>query len=247
MACLFSGLTVAPGIINYLDALPGGAAAEQPSSLFDREVYRHEAGYHALLSRPQGGPSVYSVHAELGRVMTKAATVIRHNAELQAAYEKVCELDERARQCSLADTGGWANQEVVFARALEDMFPLAKTILLGALARDECRGSHYKPEFAMPEIDATEPAERRRQAEAWCQRFEENNRKWLKTTVATLSPDGEPQLSYEEVDTSLIRPRPRLYGVVGGDVIEEVWKERETGAEATSSIAGELTAVTECA
>ena len=46
--------------------------------------------------------------------------------------------------------------------------------------RDECRGAHYKPEFAMPEITAAEPAERRRQAEAWCDRFEENNRKWLK-------------------------------------------------------------------
>ncbi len=65
--------------------------------------------------------------------MTKAATVIRHNAELQTAYEKVCELAERTKECPLADTGSWANQEVVFARALEDMFPLAKTILLGAL------------------------------------------------------------------------------------------------------------------
>ena len=77
----------------------------------------------------------------------------------------------------------------------------------------------------MPESTPTDPAERRRQAEAWCDRFEENNRKWLKTTIATLAPDGEPQLSYEDVDTSLIPPRPRLYGLVGGEVIEEVWKE----------------------
>jgi succinate dehydrogenase / fumarate reductase, flavoprotein subunit len=34
-------------------------------------------------------------------------------------------------------------------------------------------------------------------------------------------------LSYEDVDTTLIPPRPRLYGVVGGDVIERVWKERQ--------------------
>lgn len=114
---------------------------------------------------------------------------------------------------------------------LEDMLPLAKTILRGALARDECRGSHYKPDFAMPEIHATDPAERRRQAEAWCDHFEENNRKWLKSTIATLAADGEPQLSYEAVDTGLIRPRPRLYGAVGGDVIEQVWKEREANRE----------------
>ena len=107
------------------------------------------------------------------------------------------------------------------------MFPLAKAIVKGALLRDECRGAHYKPEFAMPDVAATDPAERRRQAEAWCDRFEENNSKWLKTTIADYSPDGGAQLSYEDVDTSLIPPRPRLYGVVGGEVIEEVWKERQ--------------------
>jgi len=111
------------------------------------------------------------------------------------------------------------------------MFPLARTILKGALARDECRGAHYKPEFALPQITAEGPADRRRQAEAWCRRFEENNRRWLKSTIAVLRPDGEPELSYEEVDTSLLPPRPRLYGVAGGAVIEEVWKQRKEGRE----------------
>ena len=134
---------------------------------------------------------------------------------------------ERAGHCSISDNGDWANQNVVFVRALEDMFPLAKTILQGALARDECRGAHYKPEFAMPSVDADQPAEQRRQAAAWCKQFDENNRKWLKTTVASLDGEGEPKLTYEDVDTSLISPRPRLYGVVGGQVIEQVWKERQ--------------------
>ena len=88
------------------------------------------------------------------------------------------------------------------------MFPIAKAILKGALARDECRGAHYKPDFDMPGIPAEDPAERRRQAEQWCDKFEEKNRKWLKTTIATVDAAGEPQLSYEDVDTSLI-PRAR--------------------------------------
>ena len=46
---------------------------------------------------------------------------------------------------------------MVFARALEDMFPLAKAILAAALRRDECRGAHYKPEFAMPDLAAVRP------------------------------------------------------------------------------------------
>jgi succinate dehydrogenase / fumarate reductase flavoprotein subunit len=232
VACIFSGLTVAPGVIAYIDNLPGKQAAEESSSLFDRAVYKHLAEYKALLARPDGGPNPYTLHLRLGQLMTKNATVMRHNPDLQAAYGQLCEMEEQARHCSLADHGSWANQNVVFARALQDMFPLAKTIVKGALLRDECRGAHYKPEFAMPDITAASAAQRRSQAEAWCDRFEENNRKWLKTTIAKLAPDGEPQITYEDVDTSIIPPRPRLYGIVGGEVIEEVWKERGQRSEA---------------
>jgi len=232
VACVFSGLTAAPGVANYVNHLPRHPADEERRSLFEGSQRRHEARYKAMLARPEGGPNPYRLHARLGELMTRVATAIRHNPELEAAYAEVCEMEEQARRASLSDRGDWANQNAVFARALEDMFPLAKTILRGALARDECRGAHYKPEFTMPQVDADDPAERRRQAEIWCQRFEENNRKWLKSTVARLSSDGEPQLSYEEVDTTLIPPRPRLYGVVGGELIEEAWNSRQATATA---------------
>ncbi len=235
VACLFSGLTVAPGIINYTTTLPAGLAAEQSSTLFDRAAYKENSRFQTMLARPTGGPSVFSIHAELGQLMTKYATVIRHNADLAQAYERVSELQEEAEACSLSDTGQWANQEVFFARALEDMFPLAKIILKGALARDECRGAHYKPEFAFPEITATDPIDRRREAVEWCEHFEENNRKWLKTTIATLDAEGEPRLTYEAIDTSLLAPRPRLYGILGGEIIEEVWKEREAAKQLAGS------------
>jgi succinate dehydrogenase / fumarate reductase, flavoprotein subunit len=227
VACLFSGLIVAPGIVNYVAGLSGHKASGA-ALLYDQAARKHEEHYHSLLNRDPGGPNPYHTHAELGDLMTRAATVVRHNGELAAAYQQICDLQERTRRASLSDTGTWANQDVVFLRALEDEFPLARTLVKGALLRDECRGAHYKPEFAMPEIVAADPAERRRQAVEWCDRFEANNRQWLKTTVASLSADGEPEISYEEVDTSLLRPRPRLYGVAGGEVIEQVWKERET-------------------
>jgi succinate dehydrogenase / fumarate reductase, flavoprotein subunit len=166
--------------------------------------------------------------------MTKAATVVRENGQLRAAIDKVNELAERVKNCALSDTGNWTNQNVLFLKSLRDMFPLAKAILAGALARDECRGAHYKPAFDMPGIDSdADPAEKRRQAERWCDAFEEKNRKWLKTTIAEFDADGNPSLSYEEVDTSLIPPRPRLYGLVGAEVIEEVWRERQSKKPAT--------------
>ncbi len=230
VACLFSGLTVAPGVITYVNNLSKRTAAEEPSSLYDRARAQRQAAYEALLARDGEGPNPYQLHRQLGDLMTKAATVIRHNDELRQAYQEVCEIQQQARRCGVADKGNWVNQNAVFVRVLQDMFPLARTILKGALARDECRGAHYKPEFALPPVEVADPAERRRQVEAWCDRFEENNRKWLKTTVAELSPEGEPQLSYEEVDTSLVPPRPRLYAVAGGELIEQAWQRRQAAA-----------------
>jgi succinate dehydrogenase / fumarate reductase, flavoprotein subunit len=95
----------------------------------------------------------------------------------------------------------------------------------------------FQARVCLGALTATEPAERRRQAEAWCDRFEANNAKWLKTTVAQWTGD-DVELSYEDVDTSLITPRPRLYGLVGADEIEKVWKERQAGRQSVASTDG---------
>lgn len=233
LSCIFDGLIVAPGLAQLLATLPQ-SAADQPASLFEQAVRKHAEAYERLLRQPAGGENPYLLHQQLGDVMTRAATVVRRNDQLAEALEAVLQLAERAQHCSLSDTGNWTNQNVVFTRSLIDMFPLAEAILRGALARDECRGAHYKPEFAMPSLHATDPGARHVEAEQWCDRFEENNRRWLKTTVATWT-GKTAQLAYEEVDTSLIPPRPRLYGLVGAEVIEQVWKERTQSAPAIAT------------
>jgi succinate dehydrogenase / fumarate reductase flavoprotein subunit len=48
--------------------------------------------------------------------------------------------------------------------------------------------------------------------------------------MARHTPDG-PDISYEEVDTSLIPPRPRTYGLKGAEIIEEVWRQRAQSPE----------------
>ena len=237
LSCIFSGLFVAPSIVSATGSKP--APAE--SRLFEAALRRQEQRHESLLSKRGGDENPYALHQDLGSLMTRVATVVRRNEQLVAAYGEVCDLEARWRRCSLSDSGNWTNQNVVFTKSLGDMFPIAKLILKGALLRDECRGAHFKPAFSMPGIAATDPVEQRREAEEWCDRFEENTRKWLKSTVARHGADGHPQISYEDIDTSLIPPRPRLYGLVGGDVIEEVWKERSqrkaTGLAAKAAVA----------
>ncbi len=247
LSCIFSGLVLAPGLETLLKGQKQ-AASELPSSLFDGARKLHQTRHDNLLKRSGGGENPYLIHQQLGDIMTKAATVVRRNDQLEAALGTVHDLYAKAKKCSLSDTGTWTNQNVVFTKALLDMFPLALTILKGALQRDECRGAHFKPAFAFSSLTATEPDARRREAEAWCDRFEANNAKWLKSTIAQWTGD-DVEITYEDVDTSLIAPRPRLYGLVGAEDIEKVWKERVAAREASSNgngshVAGKLAAAT---
>ncbi|TWU25156.1 Fumarate reductase flavoprotein subunit [Novipirellula galeiformis] len=233
LSCIFTGLFTGPSIVNYANNQSGGAN-DVPASVLSAAVETQTKRHQDLLTgHPGRDENPYLIHQELGDLMTRVATVVRRNDQLSDAVEKIQDLHQRAMGVSLSDTGSWTNQNVIFAKSLQDMFPLAKTILKGALQRDECRGAHFKPDFQKPPLTAEDPTERRQQAEEWCDAFEENNRKYLKTTVASWNQETQmPDLAYEDVDTSLIPPRPRLYGLVGAEEIEEVWNKRAQKAVA---------------
>lgn len=235
LSCIFTGLFVAPCVKTMIESLDVSAHDEKFDSLHTGAQAVKQQEHNELLHRSGGKENPYVIHQQLGDAMQRAVLVVRNNKDLTDAYDKVCELAVRASKCSLSDTGNWTNQNIMFTKSLIDMFWVAKALVKGALQRDECRGAHYKPEFSMAGIETTDPAEQKQQAEAWCDAFEEKNRKWLKSTIATFDSDGELTLSYEDVDTSLIPPRPRLYGMVGGEAIVEAWKRRKTEGVATAS------------
>ena len=122
--------------------------------------------------------------------MTEHVTVTRINRNLQMADGKIRALQERYKKINLSDRTKWSNQTLNFARELENMIILARVVTLGALARNESRGAHYKPDF--PERDDVN---------------------WLTTTRAKWV-NNDIQLAYEPVDISLIKPRPRRYDAV---------------------------------
>ncbi|MEM9587801.1 MAG: succinate dehydrogenase flavoprotein subunit, partial [Planctomycetota bacterium] len=147
LSCIFTGLFTGSSIVNFAESQKGSAADVEPS-LLESAVAEQQARHDGLL---KGGSdsdeNPYLIHQELGDLMTRVATVVRKNDQLQDALGKVNELHQRANKVSLSDSGNWTNQNVIFAKALQDMFPIAKSILAGALNRDECRGAHYKPDF----------------------------------------------------------------------------------------------------
>ncbi|MCZ6683512.1 MAG: succinate dehydrogenase flavoprotein subunit [Planctomycetota bacterium] len=221
LSCIFSGLIVAPTIENYLKSRRA-SVRDVAASVFDAAVRLHRDRHDEMVART-GDENAYALHEELGRIMTAGVTVVRHNKKIEETLAKLDEIAERFRRCPLADKGDWTNQNLSFTRALGDMIILARAITLGALRRDECRGAHYKPEFTIPELDPENGGDLKAQARSWCKAFKSNIDRFLKTTLAEHTPEG-PRISSEEVDTSLIPPRPRTYGLKGAEDIERIWR-----------------------
>jgi len=179
VSCIYGGFVSGPNATAYAKNLEaaegdGGHAAE---------LTRQREINNALLNN-KGTENPFKLWRELGSTMTEHATVIRYNKGLRQADQKIVELLDRFKNVNLSDKSQWANTSFAFARQLKNMLELSRAITLGALLRDESRGSHYKPDFP-----------------------DRNDEKFLKTTKAafTGAPEG-PRFEYEEVDIQYIKP-----------------------------------------
>ncbi len=185
VSCIYGGMVAGPAAILYSRGLEKGCESA-PSSLFDAEQRRQQHINESLLHQ-EGTENPMTIWREMGDWMTEHVTVMRSNKDLERTDSKLLELLERYKQINISDRSSWSNQTLNFCRELYNMLVLARVITLGALARNESRGAHYKPEY--PERD---------------------DANWLKTTRASYQC-GKIQLTYEPVDTSSIPPRARRY------------------------------------
>lgn len=185
VSAIYGGMIAGPKAVEYVKGLKK-SVQDISSSVFDSFHKKQTDKYESLLGM-SGTENAYVIHKELGEWMTANMTVVRHNAKLEATIGKIKELKERYHNINMSDTSRWNNQGVAFTRQLWNMLELSEAMTLGGLMRNESRGAHYKPEFP-----------------------ERNDEEFLKTTKATWTPEG-PQISYDEVDVSLIPPRIRDY------------------------------------
>jgi succinate dehydrogenase / fumarate reductase, flavoprotein subunit len=185
VSCIFGGGIAGPAAVKYARNMEKGTESVS-ASVFEAEQKRQEGKNRALLSN-DGTENPLTIWKEMGEIMTEHVTVTRVNKNLETAHTKLRELQERFHRVNLNDRTQWSNQTLNFTRELENMLLLARVITLGALARNESRGAHYKPDYS-----------------------ERDDANWLKTTRAKWVKN-EIQLTYDPVDISLIPPRVRKY------------------------------------
>ena len=157
-------------------------APEFPSSALP-EV---EAEITTLVERDDGERQA-PIRAALQALMSEKAGIYRSEESLREALEGVRDLKERYARVRCDDKRRLFNTDLLQILETGHLLDIAECICVGALAREESRGSHARTDF--PERDDVA---------------------WLKHSLYRHTPDG-PRLDYAPVTITRHAPETRAY------------------------------------
>jgi succinate dehydrogenase / fumarate reductase flavoprotein subunit len=134
-----------------------------------------------------GKENLYDIRGDLQDTMQKNLGIFREAKGLEAQLQILGELKKRFSNISLKDKSQEFNTELQEAIELGNLLSFAETIVVGALARQECRGAHWRTDH---------PAR--------------DDAKWLKHTLA-YREEGKIRLDYKPVVITRFQPKERKY------------------------------------
>ena len=209
LSCIYAGQIAGPAMISHAkNSMP--SKGDVPASVLQSSkkfwVERFEGIY-----KMSGSENPFVIGQEMGELMVKASTVVKRNAEMDAAMIEIRKLKERWSKVNVLDTGRTVNQSASYVNQLWNMLELAHIMLKAGRMRDESRGSHYKPDFVLPQPKTANPKDDPAFMTAWRARDEQ----WRKSSIARYNRD-EPQITFEPirslaVESPILKPEPRHY------------------------------------
>jgi len=133
------------------------------------------------------GEKMFRLLNRLKAIMNEKVGIFRDKRNLTEALEKILELKEDYKRIYISGKCLRYSQELVNIFEFDSMLDLAEVITLGALKREETRGSHYRLDFN-----------------------KRNDKDWLKHTLVTREED-KARISYKDVKISKYKPVERKY------------------------------------
>lgn len=163
----------------------GSEGEEDEKTLLDEalEVKRRIENWQTKDS----GTKVHLLLNKLKVVMSEKVGIFRNKKDLSEALEQIRALREDYKRVFVSGKCLRYSQELVNILEFDSMLDLTEVITLGALNREETRGSHFRLDHK-----------------------ERDDRNWLKHTLVTYK-DGKPQISYKEVLIDKYKPEARKY------------------------------------
>jgi fumarate reductase flavoprotein subunit len=174
----------------HVAAFAQATSMDVETSLATRALAKERARIRDWLERDRGGPSVFAIRDNIAEIMIDKVGIFRTGDELGEAVAGLSEQLARVKSAGLRSRTPGMNPELSFALRLEGMARLALVTALGATARTESRGAHFREDY---------PAR--------------DDARWLTRTLARW-PQGadEPRLDYEPVGLLELAPGERGYG-----------------------------------
>ena len=111
----------------------------------------------------------------------------RNETDLKNALEELRALIERVAAVSVDNKGREFNTDVMEALELESLLGIAETIVMGAIARKESRGAHFREDY---------PAR--------------DDANWLRHTLIQKTAVG-PRIFTKPVTITRFEPKERIY------------------------------------
>ncbi len=156
---------------------------EPPMEMVEKEEKRI---FDELLGR-ETGEDPYEIRRELRITMDENFHVFRNGEDMKKGLKKIRELKEKFKKVVVEDKQRVYNSDLIYTLELENMLDTAEVIAVGALAREESRGAHYR--FDFPKRD---------------------DKKFLKHTLVYRGVDG-PIIKYSPVTILYWKPVERKY------------------------------------
>jgi succinate dehydrogenase / fumarate reductase flavoprotein subunit len=181
---------VEPGVLDTDEdvAADGGAVAD-PDTVLEDAVGRERERVETLLE--DDGINHAEVRAEVQETMTENVNVFREEGALKNALEDLKRARQRYQDVAVADPSRTYNTDLIHTIETRNVLDVAEAITIGALAREEFRGAHWRKEHQ-----------------------ERKDDEWIKHTMLAWN-GGDPELYYKPVilegDEQTYEPKERSY------------------------------------
>jgi succinate dehydrogenase flavoprotein subunit len=152
------------------------------STAFSAGLLQAEQKKIERLLRRREGERIGPLREELGAAMTEHLGIFRSRDRMEKALQRIREVRQRYETIYLDDRGRIFNSELTHALELGSLIDLAETIVVGAIGREESRGSHYRKDFP-----------------------NRNDADWLRHTLAYCTESG-PRLEHAPVTITRFPP-----------------------------------------
>ncbi|PSP78233.1 succinate dehydrogenase [Halobacteriales archaeon QS_4_69_225] len=180
---------VNPGALGVDDDVAADGALVEPSEVVEHAVETERTRIEGMLERD--GINHAEIREDLQRAMTEYVNVFRTEEGLKKALETIRECRERYQDVAVSDPSRTFNTDLIHTVETGNLIDVAETITLGALARTEFRGAHWRKEHQ-----------------------ERKDESWLKHTMIAWN-GGSPELYYKPVvlegENKEYEPKVRSY------------------------------------